>query len=265
VNPTLRRWLDTAAARAICASLVRESAAFFVHDSVPRSAVRLYRLRENGVHVAIRHRSFDAATLAEVFYQRWNHPPEEVARALGEPREIVDLGANIGLFGALAVTLWPSARIVGYEPDPVNAAIHERTIRENGLHGRWSVIRAAAGTRDGEVRFAAGHGPSSHVLDREATSADRVLTVRQRDVLPAIARADLVKIDIEGGEWEIVGDPRFAAQPPRAVILEYHPARCASPDPSAEAVRLLAAAGMRTSPVAGSERDGFGMVWGWRA
>ena len=41
------------------------------------------------------------------------------------------------------------------------------------------------------------------------------------DVLGQIAEADLVKMDIEGGEWGILADPRIARQ--RALVLEYHP------------------------------------------
>jgi hypothetical protein len=85
-----------------------------------------------------------------------------------------------------------------------------------------------------------------------------------RDVLPQIAGCDLVKIDIEGGEWPILADLRFAAAPPRVVVLEYHPAVDSGLDPRAETVRLLGAAGMRTLPIWDADRDGFGMMWAWR-
>jgi FkbM family methyltransferase len=263
MNPTARRLIDSAAARVICARLVRETPTFFVREILRPEGIRVYHARENGVSVAIRHRGVDAATLAEVFYHHWYHPPEEVARVLGSPREILDLGANVGLFGALAVTMWPDARIVGYEPDPGNAEVHEVAIAANGLGDRWSIVRAAAGTTDGEVRLAAGRGPSSFVL-AEGSADEREVVVAMRDVLPQIAGCDLVKIDIEGGEWPILADLRFAAAPPRVVVLEYHPAVDSGLDPRAETVRLLGAAGMRTLPIWDADRDGFGMMWAWR-
>ena len=43
------------------------------------------------------------------------------------------------------------------------------------------------------------------------------------DVFPYLAAADLVKIDIEGSEWEILADARFAGIAARVLVLEYHP------------------------------------------
>jgi FkbM family methyltransferase len=263
VNATARRLIDSAAARVICARLVRETPAFFAREIVRPGGIRIYHARENGVSVAIRHRSVDAATLAEVFYHHWYHPPEEVARALGSPREILDLGANIGLFGALAVTMWPEARIVGYEPDPGNAEVHDAAIAANGLGDRWSVSHAAAGVADGEVRLAAGRGPSSFVL-AEGAAVEHEVVVAMRDVMGAIAGADLLKMDIEGGEWPILTDARFAAAPPRVVVLEYHRVAEWTLEPHAQAVALLGAAGMRTQTIWDAERDGYGMLWAWR-
>jgi FkbM family methyltransferase len=250
--------------RVICARLVRESPSFLAGEILRPRGSRLYRLRESGIRVAIRHQAADSATLAEVFYHRWYDPPAEVAQAIGEPLTIVDLGANIGMFGALAVALWPASNIVAYEPDPENAQVHERTIEANGLGHRWSLVAAAAGCRDGEARFAAGLNASSHVLDGQPDATAHTITVALHDVLAALSAADVVKMDIEGGEWEILNDPRFAAQPPRVIVLEYHPAGCPGGDPRAAAERALSGAGLRTAPIWHGE-DGVGMLWAWRA
>jgi FkbM family methyltransferase len=263
VSALLRRGLDSVRARLIAARLVRESGAFFWGELRRPPGVFVYTLRKNDVRVAIRHRSVDAATLVEVFGADWYATPPEVERALGSPREIIDLGANIGLFGALAVTRWPAAAIVAYEPDPGNAAVHERTIAENGLADRWTLVRAAAGTADGNARFAIDRGPSSFMVVGDAPPGENVVSVEMRDVLPAICGAEFVKIDVEGGEWPIIADARFAADPPRVVVLEYHPAELAGVDRRAEAEQILTDAGMRTALIPGTEREGYGMLWGW--
>lgn len=252
-----------ATARVICARLVRESPRFFAGELLRPSGMRTYHLQENGLRVAIRHRADDAATLAEVFYHRWYDPPADVARTIGEPRAVLDLGANIGMFGVLSIARWPGSKIVGYEPDTANAAVHERTIALNGLGHRWSFVAAAAGPRDDEVHFAGGLGASSHVIDARKDATPGGIVVAQRDVMGAIATADLVKIDIEGGEWQILGDPRFAADPPRALVMEYHPEGCPDSDPRAAAERALAAAGLRTALIWQND-DGVGMLWAWR-
>jgi FkbM family methyltransferase len=223
----------------------------------------MYRLRVSGVTVAMRHTGVDAATLAEVFYHRYYEPPEQVSRMLGEPAQILDLGANIGMFGAFAAARWPHSQIVGYEPDPANAALHERTIVANGLGGRWRLARAAAGAKDAEVQFAAGLDVASHLVDDGAAGA-ATITVAMHDVLAQMSAADLVKLDIEGGEWAILEDPRFGQAPPRALVLEYHPGQCPTEYPARAVEQALAAAGLRTAEIWRSA-DGHGMLWAWRA
>jgi FkbM family methyltransferase len=264
-----RRAILPITARLLCARLVKESALFFARELLRPSGAFLYTLRESGSRVAIRHGGVDTATLAEVFYHRQYDPPSDLAHVLGDPGEIVDLGANIGLFGAFATARWPNARLVAYEPDPANAALHQRIVEANALASRWTLVCAAAGVREGQVRFAAGLAVESHVLEGgegEKAGSDaptEEITVPVRDVVPELAAADLVKMDIEGGEWEILHDPRFTQGPPRALVLEYHPRSCPGADPRAVAELALTRAGLSTSPISHAG-DGHGMLWAWR-
>jgi len=243
------------------APTVRPSLPFAVREMMRRRNLVLYRIRENGCTVAIRHGAAAVVILGEVFNRHYYQPSGEVEQVLAEARTIVDLGGNIGLFGLFAAVRWPQARIVAFEPDPENATLHEMTIAANGLGDRWELIRAAASNRDGRVSFVAGLNAVSHIAD--ATGSEQAIEVPMLDVLPRIAQADLLKMDIEGGEWAILGDPRFRQAPPRAVVLEYHSYLCPGPDPRAEAEHALRAAGMRVQST--SDRgDGHGMLWAWR-
>jgi FkbM family methyltransferase len=249
------------------APTVRPRTVFAVREilgrtGVLRKPVFLYRLRENGLRVAIRHGSGDALILGEVFNRRYviYQPTDEVEQALGQVRSIVDLGGNIALFGLFAAARWPQAQIVAFEPDPDNAAVHELTIAANGLTERCQLIKAAASNRDGRASFVAGLAHDSHIAD--ATDSEQTIEVPVIDVLARIAQADLLKIDIEGGEWAILGDPRFREAPPRAVILEYHPHLCPGADPRAEAESALRAAGLCVQSIA--EDGDIGMFWAWR-
>jgi FkbM family methyltransferase len=251
-------------ARILSARTVRESPVFFLRELRHPEGIYYYHLRENDVQVALRHTVADGATLAEVFYRRDYDPPQDVVAAIGAPRTILDLGANIGLFGAFAAALWPGSTIVGYEADPANAAVHERTIIANGLNDRWRVISAAAGSHDGEVELAAGRAMGSFVVAPGSDPGVPTIRVPMRDVLPDVCRADLVKVDIEGGEWAILCDPRFTQSPPRAIVLEYHPHLCPTGDPRGAAERALAEAELETAPIWHRD-DGYGMLWAWRS
>jgi FkbM family methyltransferase len=239
---------------------VRETTRFVVREGGGRHGLCLYTLRESGLRVALRHGTGDVVTLGEVFHERDYEPPAEVVAALGEPASILDLGANVGLFGAFAAARWPAARIEAFEPDPVNANVCERTIAANGLAGRWTLTRTAAGNADGRIAFAAGIDALSHEV---APGTPGAIVVPIVDVLERIGAADLVKVDIEGGEWAIAGDPRFAAHPPAAIVLEYHPSGCPAADPHAAMRGLLAAAGLQVHDIWRRD-DGHGMVWAWR-
>jgi hypothetical protein len=63
------------------------------------------------------------------------------------------------------------------------------------------------------------------------------------DVVPVLSSVDFVKLDIEGSEWGILQDPRFAACAPRVLAMEYHTAGEPISEASARVSGLLAAAG----------------------
>jgi FkbM family methyltransferase len=238
------------------ARTVRPATAFVARELLRREGAYGYRERSGGLRVVVRHGSADPVTLGEVFHERDYEPPPELPPL--RPLRIVDLGANVGYFGAFALGAWPQARVVAYEPDPSNVAVHERAIALNGLQERWELHRSAASTADGQLRFSVSGDALSH-----ADEAGE-LVVPSEDVLPVLAGADLLKMDIEGGEWAILGDPRFAADPPEVVVMEHHPQGAPSRDPRAAAVEALAEAGLTATMSIFLRADGYGMLWAWR-
>jgi hypothetical protein len=71
-------------------------------------------------------------------------------------------------------------------------------------------------------------------------------------------------MDIEGGEWAILADPRLSQLKTSAIRLEWHTMLCPADDAHAEAVRLLRAGGF-DHIVDGSREHGLnGVIWAWR-
>jgi FkbM family methyltransferase len=243
------------------ARTVRPSLAFLARERLGRRGLFVYRVRHNGLRVLIRHGTGDVVTLGEIFHEYCYRPIHEVEHVLARVARIVDLGANVGLFGVYAAACWPEAEILAFEPDPANAAVHERTIAVNELEERWRLIRAAAAARDGRAAFVAGGIALSHLAN--AGDDEPTIEVPVQDVLPRLKHADLLKMDIEGGEWAILGDPRFREAPPRALVLEYHPHLCPGPDPRGAAESALEAAGLCVQSLWHRD-DGHGMLWAWR-
>ena len=74
-------------------------------------------------------------------------------------------------------------------------------------------------------------------------------------------RIDLLKIDIEGAEYDIMADPRFEALPVNAIIMEWHDR---GPGRNLEwCMRRLAAIGFK--PEAYATEPHAGMVWAPRS
>ncbi|MBA3508594.1 MAG: hypothetical protein H0T19_00705, partial [Thermoleophilaceae bacterium] len=81
------------------ARTVTSSAAFVAREATGRGGTFAYRLRDAPhLSVLVRHGRGDAVTLGEVFHERDYEPPAELPAI--RPGRIVDLGANVGYFGA---------------------------------------------------------------------------------------------------------------------------------------------------------------------
>jgi hypothetical protein len=77
-------------------------------------------------------------------------------------------------------------------------------------------------------------------------------------------RFDLVKMDIEGGEWPILTDARLARLPTRVVVMEWHEHRCPHPSPRAYACDLLGGAGFVRQWHEPGRFASNGLLWAWR-
>ncbi len=145
-------------------------------------------------------------------------------------RTIVDAGANIGAFSLLAARDAPGARIVALEPFPSTRARLEETVRRNALEGRvacrpWALGRADAPRHMDDADGIAGHSrslategsPTQGVLVEAITLA----TLWEREGLD---RVDLLKIDIEGSEYELIAEtPSEILRRSDRIVIEYHP------------------------------------------
>jgi FkbM family methyltransferase len=259
VTPVIR------ATGALRATLVREHRRFARNELRSRDVTAAYTLRAGGSRVVIRHHSSDVMILDEIFgADEYDPPPGVVAALAGVPApRILDLGANVGLFGVWALDRWPRGRVHGYEADPANAAVHARTMALRDAGERWSLSQAFAACANGPIRFAGGAGSASRAAALGEPEGD-CIEVPARDVFADLAASDLIKIDIEGGEWGLLHDPRFRDLPARAVFVEYHPFGAATDDPGAEAEGLVRAAGFEVRHAPKPLTPGWGVVWGWR-
>jgi FkbM family methyltransferase len=271
-SPTIRAVVKSAPAQSAIVTgraltIVRGRARFVARELEGRTTGR-YELRGCGLTVHVRHGTGDAVILTKVFTRgdelNSYQPPAEVAAALDRlaaPR-ILDVGANIGIFGVFALGRWPGAHITAFEPEPSNRDVLCRTVAANDAGGRWAVVAAAVSNEVGELRFVAGLGAEAHVA---RCGEERTITVPTVDFFEQVGDgADLIKMDCEGGEWAIMTDPRFPALRAQIIRLEWHSIHCPQPDARAEAIGLLRAGGFANIVDADHEHDRNGVLWAWR-
>jgi len=182
---------------------------------LPRGMVNRERqiVTAAGIKISYRMNRGDLQGIREVWC-------DEVYRLPFATRPGALLGANIGL-----TTLWMATHgqfgpIIAVEPDPGNAALVEKNIRQNGIAGK--VIEAAVGPSDGEAFFARMSWSNlGHVAD-EGTPV-RMISVGTILDENAIDSLSLVKVDIEGGEQALFLGPAEWLARTQAMIVEFHP------------------------------------------
>jgi FkbM family methyltransferase len=140
----------------------------------------------------------------------------------------VDVGANVGYNTVYAAKLvGPSGRVVAVEPAPGNLQVLRENIATNGL-ANVEIKAVAAGrcheTRDfflrGEVSAVNSLYPQS--VYASVTDIARVTVAPLDDLVEG--DASLVKIDVEGGELEVLtGMSRLLRVPGIELIVEWHP------------------------------------------
>lgn len=222
----------------------------------PAAVTAQYTLRKSGQRFVVRHRTGDIDIFRKFYgynYYEWPAPVRERLAALGRPVNTLDLGGNIGFFEVHARTQMEIGEVTAFEPDPSNGDMFERAREANGAN--WKLIRACASNQDGVVRFRTGAQNFSRIEE------DGDFTVPMQDVFPYLAEADLVKMNIEGSEWEILDDPRLA-ETDNVWIIEYHRIRNPEDDIEAVARRQLERHGYRTSIA--MSHSGNGLLWAWR-
>jgi FkbM family methyltransferase len=165
----------------------------------------------------------DLATAWLVFIRR-DYPVSRSSRI------ILDAGANIGAFTLYAARSAPEARVVALEPFPATFERLAAHVSASRVAGRISCRPWALGRADGHRRMDATpmmasqfrslleNGSSQPGIEVETVTLE-TLCERER-----IDRIDLLKMDIEGSEYELIeSTPGDVLRRIAAVALEYHP------------------------------------------
>jgi FkbM family methyltransferase len=156
----------------------------------------------------------DAGAAYEVFVDRCLRtavriPPERV-------KLIVDLGANVGMSCLYWLAAYWRAEVIAFEPHPNHVAQCRINLERNSFLSRVTLHAAAAGVADGRAWIADRGSPTQPAADGHEIEVVDIFA------LLAGRRIDILKIDIGGGEHELLADQRFGELNIQAIIMEWH-------------------------------------------
>lgn len=135
-------------------------------------------------------------------------------RGMLDIKVVLDLGANIGNFTNLALAHGPSVRVVAVEPSRALQESMGKSIGLNeGFAGRVTRIRAILGRE--------GSGQLDLSSDPDYLGA-RWLSERELIAEVGLTRIDLMKCDIEGGEFALLHPSRALLEMTRKIAIEIH-------------------------------------------
>jgi len=133
---------------------------------------------------------------------------------------IYDCGANVGVSVAYFKELYPNAIIKAFEADPYIGNILEKNLEKNGLYKNVEIIKKAVWINNDKLEFSKeGADGGSIYGDRNKTIVN---AIRLKELIEKEKKIDMLKIDIEGAEYEVLKDCSNVLNKVDNLFVEYH-------------------------------------------
>jgi len=164
------------------------------------------------------------------------------AAAVEPTMTVFDIGANVGFYTLIASRLvGPRGRVVAFEPLPRNVDYLRRHVSMNAA-SNVTVIEAAVAERGGTGMLKEGSGPAEGAL---SSCGDVMVRLVALDLLTDLPAPDVMKIDVEGAEFEVLRGAAATLRTHRPTIfLATHGVR-----PNRDCIGMLLSYGYRLANI----------------
>jgi FkbM family methyltransferase len=133
---------------------------------------------------------------------------------------IIDAGANIGLSIIYFKKLYPTAKIVAFEPDDKVFEILQHNIASFQL-ADVELVKKALRNEETTLQFYSEGADGGRIAnEQDKSQIIEIPTCRLRDYLKR--KVDLLKIDIEGAETKVLEDCQDLLRNVERIFVEYH-------------------------------------------
>lgn len=160
----------------------------------------------------------------------------------GRVIRFVDVGANFGWFSCLLSRVSNAGSSgIAFEPDPSTESYLRKNLEINGFLNSVEIITKGIGSTIGTglLHIAPKENPGMHSLLpmphlSSSEGVDVEISTLDRELEAVPGRIDLIKIDIEGFEYEALIGAKRTLERTDALVIEYSPGflRRAKCDPS---------------------------------
>jgi len=183
------------------------------------SGLRYLKFRSLNRPLIYRPDATDISVVWEVF-----RSDEYAVRGKWPFSSVVDCGANVGMFLGWLVSSagFAVTKYVGIEADKSSFTVLQQQLSSLDCGSGYSIMNAAVWEYDGEVCFESS-GPSwgRHVVE-SGGNAIPALTVESILDRSGMRQCDLLKMDIEGGELNVLPTIGKWGNRVRAIVAELH-------------------------------------------
>jgi FkbM family methyltransferase len=202
----------------------------FVNPDVYRKALhfkgpgRAILEMKDGISLAIRQNIYDAKIIREIFVDM----PYTRHIQLGPKPVVVDIGGYIGDFTIYAAKHLGAERVIVYEPTLENFTLLQENIQRNGLQDKIVAVNKGVGSSEELVlNVELKESEEIHVSAYWYPEAEKrvmpCVTLEQIFELHKLNSIDLLKVDCEGGEYDIFPTvPTSLFNRIRNIAFEYH-------------------------------------------
>jgi len=152
----------------------------------------------------------------EIFIQQ-----EYYFKTVSDTPVIIDCGSHIGMSILYFKTMYPRARILGFEPAPDTFKFLKENVKRNRLRD-VIVLNKAVSNEEGTIKFYGDASLKSSMFEQEGKKEIVVEATRLSQFIDK--KVDFLKIDVEGAEFLVLSDLAAANKLGlvQQMIIEYH-------------------------------------------
>ena len=132
---------------------------------------------------------------------------------------IYDIGAHVGYFTVLMSKLSGSkGKVFAFEPRPINLLFLKKHLRINNC-GNVVLTESCVGATQGDCQFNTRTGTGTGHVSIDGNLKTTMIVLDELYESNDISAPDFIKIDVEGGEFEVLNGAKYIIEKHRPTIL----------------------------------------------